>query len=164
MAFAGARQFGRIRDVLSVGMMACPPAYRPEYVPCATCTLSTYNQMVTLYSLSASFQESNIPSMSYSFQSMEECNLYTQLLPEIAWCSDAHDWKMDIVTGLLHRQDVLVITATGSGKTETFIRLMCLIQVLSTHPVSKDDRRLPSDPAMIVLCPTKALEEEMARK
>ncbi|KIJ07434.1 hypothetical protein PAXINDRAFT_90382, partial [Paxillus involutus ATCC 200175] len=77
---------------------------------------------------------------------------------------DTHDWQLQAITRLLDGEDVLLITATGSGKTDVFIRLMRLIKNFTTCPRRLEGVRFPSDPGMIVVCPTKALEEEMEKR
>ena len=76
---------------------------------------------------------------------------------------DTHDFQLDAIGHLLDGQDTLLITATGSGKTDTFIRLMHLISYISAHPNEIPGIIFPPDPAMIIVCPTKTLEEEMVR-
>ena len=54
--------------------------------------------------------------------------------------------------------------ATGTGKTGFFIFLMLIICAISKDPtLALDDLTFPKDPAMIVVCPTKALQEDMVR-
>ncbi|KAH7887349.1 hypothetical protein F5I97DRAFT_1859693 [Phlebopus sp. FC_14] len=45
-----------------------------------------------------------------------------------------------------------------------FIRLMHLVKYISSHPQTLGTAYFPPDPVMIIVCPTKALEEEMAEK
>jgi Distinct helicase family with a unique C-terminal domain including a metal-binding cysteine cluster len=56
----------------------------------------------------------------------------------------------------------MVTTATGSGKTGLFIMLMLVICMISQEPsLALGPRRFPNDPAMVVVCPTEALEVDM---
>ena len=58
--------------------------------------------------------------------------------------------------------DVVATMATGTGKTGFFIFLMLVICAISKDPtLALDDLTFPKDPAMIVVCPTKALQEDM---
>jgi len=75
--------------------------------------------------------------------------------------SDTHDFQLEAIGHLLDGEDVLLVIATGSGKTDMFIRLMHVIQWISRHPHTFGTVTFPPDPAMIIVCPTKALEEEM---
>ena len=57
-----------------------------------------------------------------------------------------------------------VFVATKSRSwLDTFIRLMRLISYISAHPNEIPGVTFPPDPAMIIICPTKTLEEEMVR-
>ncbi|KAH7920578.1 P-loop containing nucleoside triphosphate hydrolase protein, partial [Leucogyrophana mollusca] len=77
---------------------------------------------------------------------------------------DTHDFQLKAIAHLLDGEDVLLITATGTGKTDTFIRLMHIVRKLSSNPTLAPGVNFPPDPAMILTCPTKALEEEMETK
>ena len=94
-----------------------------------------------------------------SSEGREYCrNTLRCLLPH-----DTHDFQLNAIGHLLDGQDTLLVTATGSGKTDTFIRLMRLISYISAHPNEIPGVTFPPDPAMIIICPTKMLEEEMVR-
>ena len=55
--------------------------------------------------------------------------------------------------------DLLATTPTGSGKTGYFIMLMLVVRADETLALGKT--KFPKDPAMVVVCPTKALEDDM---
>src|SRR5882757_6809925 len=75
---------------------------------------------------------------------------------------DTHDFQLEAMSYLLDSDDVLLLTATGTGKTDTFIRTMHVIRYLTeNHASAPEGVSFPHDPAMIIVCPTKALEEEM---
>ena len=75
--------------------------------------------------------------------------------------SDTHDFQLESIGHLLDGEDVLLVVATGSGKTDMFIRLMHIIQWIAAHPHTFGAVGFPCDPVMVVVCPTKALEDEM---
>ncbi|KAG0702669.1 hypothetical protein DFH29DRAFT_999212 [Suillus ampliporus] len=52
----------------------------------------------------------------------------------------------------------------GTGKTDTFIRLMHIVLTISENPSLAPGTKFPRHPAMVVVCPTKVLKEEMAEK
>jgi superfamily II DNA/RNA helicase len=63
----------------------------------------------------------------------------------------------------LDGHDVLATMATGAGKTGLFTFLMLVICTISKDSsLAIGTRSFPEDPAMIVLCPTKALQADMA--
>jgi hypothetical protein len=52
--------------------------------------------------------------------------------------------------------------ATGTGKFGFFVFLMLVICALSRDPnLTLSNIYVPEDPAMIIICPTKALREDM---
>ncbi|KAG1731878.1 hypothetical protein EDD22DRAFT_973863 [Suillus occidentalis] len=77
---------------------------------------------------------------------------------------DTHDYQLEVITHMLDGEDVLCTTATGSGKTDAFIRLMHVIIALSKNPSLAPGKNFPPDPAMLAICPTKALEYDLAEK
>ncbi|KAG0698523.1 P-loop containing nucleoside triphosphate hydrolase protein [Suillus ampliporus] len=74
---------------------------------------------------------------------------------------DTHDYQLEAIGYLLDGKDVLCITATGTGKTDAFIRLMHVICKLSEDPPLCNTKCYPPNPAMLVICPTKSLEFDM---
>jgi hypothetical protein len=61
-----------------------------------------------------------------------------------------------------NRFDLLATTPTRSGQTGYFVLLMLVVREIAadmTHAIAKEI--LPRDPVMIVVCPTKALEDEI---
>jgi ATP-dependent helicase YprA (DUF1998 family) len=77
---------------------------------------------------------------------------------------EPHDFQVEGICALLDGHDLLATMATGSGKTGYFIMLMLIMRAISQ---SKDQtlalggRTFPKDPAMIIVCPTKALQQDM---
>ncbi|KAH7888210.1 hypothetical protein F5I97DRAFT_965220 [Phlebopus sp. FC_14] len=57
-------------------------------------------------------------------------NLFRRILDQ-STPFDTHDYQMDAITYLLDSQDVLFITATRSGKTDAFMRVMHVVQALT---------------------------------
>lgn len=75
---------------------------------------------------------------------------------------EPHDYQLDGVCPVLDGLDLLATTPTGSGKTGYFIQLMLVARALAEDPTLKlNDRAFPQDPVMIVVSPTKALEQDM---
>jgi superfamily II DNA/RNA helicase len=63
----------------------------------------------------------------------------------------------------LDGHDVLATMATGAGKTGFFTFLMLVIRAISEDSsLAIGTHLFPEDPAMIVICPTKALQADMA--
>ncbi|KAI0685041.1 P-loop containing nucleoside triphosphate hydrolase protein, partial [Cerioporus squamosus] len=75
---------------------------------------------------------------------------------------DPHDYQLEGICKSLDGVDLLAITQTGSGKTGFLVMYLLVMHTLMQTP---SPRKLPShfrkDPAMIVVCPTKSLEQDM---
>ena len=75
-----------------------------------------------------------------------------------------HDYQLDGLCFSLDGYDVVATMATGTGKTGFFIFLMLVICAISRDPtLALGSIYFLKDPAMIVVCPTKALQEDMVR-
>jgi len=57
--------------------------------------------------------------------------------------------------------DLFVTTPTSSGKTGYLIMLMLVVREISADTTLALGKEFPKDPAMIIVCPTKALEDDM---
>ena len=55
--------------------------------------------------------------------------------------------------------DLLATTPTGLGKAGYFILLMLVVREIAADKIG--EKKFPKDPVMIVVLPTKALEEDM---
>lgn len=75
---------------------------------------------------------------------------------------EPHDYQLDGVCSVLDGLDLFVTTPTGSGKTGYFIMLMLVAREISRdETLGLGTKKFPKDPAMLVICPTKALEYDM---
>ncbi|KAH7888805.1 P-loop containing nucleoside triphosphate hydrolase protein, partial [Phlebopus sp. FC_14] len=100
---------------------------------------------------------------SFTFTSQEGINMCREVL-RVLMPHDTHDWQLEAIAHLLDGDDVLLIIATGSGKTDVFIRLMHVQKYLAANPNCVTGHHFPQDPVMIVICSTKALEDEMEKR
>jgi ATP-dependent helicase YprA (DUF1998 family) len=75
---------------------------------------------------------------------------------------EPHDFQVEGICAVLDGRDLLATMATGSGKTGYFFMLMLVMRAISEdETLALGGRTFPKDPAMIVICPTKALQEDM---
>jgi ATP-dependent helicase YprA (DUF1998 family) len=75
---------------------------------------------------------------------------------------EPHTYQLDGICPALDGIDLLVTIPTGSGKTGYLIMLMLVVREISAdETLALGKKKFPKDPAMIVVCPTKALEEDM---
>jgi len=75
-----------------------------------------------------------------------------------------HDYQLDGITQALDGQDVVAVSATGSGKSAYIYMLAIILLELANDPLlSPIKKKFPSDPAVVVVCPTTALEDDLVR-
>jgi ATP-dependent helicase YprA (DUF1998 family) len=65
----------------------------------------------------------------------------------------------------LDGDDVVATMATGAGKTGLLSFLMLVVRAISRNSsLALQSCTFPNNPCMLVICPTKALEEDMVCK
>ena len=75
---------------------------------------------------------------------------------------EPHDYILDGICPVMDGYDLLAITPTGSGKAGYFILLMLVVrEIAADKTLMVGEKTFPKDPAMILVLPTKALEEDM---
>ena len=67
---------------------------------------------------------------------------------------------MGITSIRLDRNDLLAISATGSGKSAYIYMLMHVILGVLEDPSLCPSAKFPNDPAILIIYPTTALEED----
>jgi len=81
---------------------------------------------------------------------------------------DPHDDQLEGVCKMADGIDLMALTRTGLGKTGYFTMHMLFLIALSKDPSIvapfKLKRKVPTNPAMVVVFPTNGVEEEMVRK
>ncbi|KIM36099.1 hypothetical protein M413DRAFT_45619, partial [Hebeloma cylindrosporum] len=75
-----------------------------------------------------------------------------------------HDYQLLGITSILDGNDLLAISATGSGKSAYIYMLMHVILGLLDDPSLCPSAKFPADPAILVIYPTTALEEDQEKK
>ena len=85
----------------------------------------------------------------------------THLLIDNAPMIDCHSVRMTISwkeSPALDGKDIVIISATGSGKLAYIYMLTIVLLKLANNPsLSPIKKKLPADPAVAVVCPTTAL-------
>ena len=77
---------------------------------------------------------------------------------------EPHDFQMEGICAVWDGHDLLATMASRSGKTGYFIMLMLVMSAISEdETLALGERTFSKDPAMIIVCPTKALQEDMVR-
>ena len=74
----------------------------------------------------------------------------------------AHDYILDGRCPVMDGFDLLATTPTGSGKVGYLILLMLVVrEIAADMTLAIANAIFPRDPAMIVVCSTKALEDDI---
>ena len=75
-----------------------------------------------------------------------------------------HDYQLEGITKALDGQDVVAVSATGSGKSAYIYMLAVVLLEFAKKPsLSPDKKNFPQNPAIVVVCPTTALEDDLVR-
>jgi hypothetical protein len=68
---------------------------------------------------------------------------------------------MDGVCKVLDKIDLVAVTPTGSGKTGFFFLTILVMIVITANPSLCPSASFPKDPAIVVVCPTNSIEQQM---
>ncbi|RDX53490.1 hypothetical protein OH76DRAFT_1553567 [Lentinus brumalis] len=81
---------------------------------------------------------------------------------------EPHGYQLDGICQALDGVDLLAVTPTGSGKTGFLVMYLLVMHAVMREPSLCGEARPPphfrKDAAMVVVCPTKSLELDMAPK
>ncbi|KAF8147036.1 hypothetical protein K438DRAFT_1868210, partial [Mycena galopus ATCC 62051] len=73
-----------------------------------------------------------------------------------------HNHQLEGVCKSLDGVHLFAITPTGSGKTSYYILYITIILEVLKNPVLRPSAKFPSNPCLVVVCPTIPLQVEMA--
>jgi superfamily II DNA/RNA helicase len=97
-----------------------------------------------------------------SYSTPAEWALIKKILSECDPPIELHDYQTEGICKALDGIDVISTMATGTGKTGLFSFLMLVVRAISQDPtLVLGTARFPKNPCMLVICPTKALEDDM---
>ncbi|KAH9940644.1 P-loop containing nucleoside triphosphate hydrolase protein [Amylocystis lapponica] len=99
-------------------------------------------------------------SHSFNFCSPEGNTLFQNILKNHL-PYEPHDYQLEGACKALDGIDVLAVTPTGSGKTGFMSMMMLVMCAISREPSLCPRAKFKKDPAMLVICPTKALQLDM---
>ena len=103
----------------------------------------------------------NIPEEPFKFSSPSGWKICRKIIQE-RLPFGPHDYQLDGITHALDGQDVIAISATGSGKSAYIYMLATVLVALGRDPsLVPSNRRFSKDPVLVVVCPTTALEEDL---
>jgi hypothetical protein len=86
------------------------------------------------------------------------CTILLSLLPSF----EPHH-QMDGVCKVLDGIDLVAVTPTGSGKTAYLFLSILVMMAISKTPSLCPGVKFPKDPAIIVVCPTNSVEQQLVR-
>ncbi|KAF8798687.1 P-loop containing nucleoside triphosphate hydrolase protein [Phlegmacium glaucopus] len=104
-------------------------------------------------------------SVGISLSNPEGLQLARELIrPQLP--HDIHDYVLEGVCKAVDGIHVLAVAPTGGGKTGYFFGYILLLKALEkmSPPCAQLKRKFPQNPAMVIVFPTKGLEEEMEKK
>ena len=103
----------------------------------------------------------NTPEESFKFSSLLGWRICRKILQE-KLPFGPHDYQLDGITHALDGQDVIAISATGSGKSAYIYMLATVLLALAENPsLVPSNKRFLKDPLLVVVCPTTALEDDL---
>ncbi|KAJ7604739.1 hypothetical protein B0H17DRAFT_1154437 [Mycena rosella] len=99
--------------------------------------------------------------LAFTFHSVEGFKLVCEILLDVLPTFDPHSYQIDGVCKVLDKVDLVAVTPTGSGKTG-FLFLSILVMIaIAANPSHCKDVSFPKDPAIIIVCPTNSIEQQM---
>ncbi|KAF8239153.1 hypothetical protein L208DRAFT_1239175 [Tricholoma matsutake] len=99
----------------------------------------------------------------FTFSSTEGQQLVQKILVD-GLLFEPHNDQIAGVCKTLDGINILIVSVTGSGKTGYFFMVLIVIITINNNLQLCPSVKFKKDPAMIVLCPTNALEVEMRDK
>ena len=98
--------------------------------------------------------------VGYSYASVHGQETVRHIL-EAAWGASPHDHQVVVLGQLPDGFDVLAVTPTGSGKTESIIFLIKILRILAQDREHAHGREFKKNAVVLAVCPTKLLMEDM---
>ncbi|KII90032.1 hypothetical protein PLICRDRAFT_108348 [Plicaturopsis crispa FD-325 SS-3] len=96
----------------------------------------------------------------FTFSSPAGYDLCRQILSK-SLPFDPHDYQLEGICKALDGNNLVALTSTGSGKSGFFYMYMLVVLAITKNPSLCPSVRFPEDPAMVIICPTNFLEEQM---
>ncbi|KAJ7609778.1 P-loop containing nucleoside triphosphate hydrolase protein [Mycena polygramma] len=97
----------------------------------------------------------------FTFHSPEGFALVQRILLEALPTFEPHTYQMDGICKVLDKIDLVAVTPTGSGKTGFLFLTIIVMIAIATNPSLCPSVTFPKDPAIVVVCPTNSIEQQM---
>jgi superfamily II DNA or RNA helicase len=104
----------------------------------------------------------NIPGVySFHFYTPEGFSLVRKILLGVLPTFEPHSYQIDGVCKVLDKIDLVAVTPTGSGKTGFLFLTILVMIAVAANPSLCPAVTFPKDPAIVVVCPTNSIEQQM---
>ncbi|KAJ7224049.1 P-loop containing nucleoside triphosphate hydrolase protein [Mycena pura] len=99
--------------------------------------------------------------LASKFYSALGFKLAREILLEVLPHFDPHHYQINGICKVLNGVDLVAVTPTGSGKTAyLFLPILVMIAILKS-PALCPAVKFPKDPAIVVVCPTNSIKQQM---
>ncbi|KAJ7613611.1 P-loop containing nucleoside triphosphate hydrolase protein [Mycena polygramma] len=98
---------------------------------------------------------------AFTFHSPAGFSLVRQILLAALPTFEPHDYQLDGVCKILDKIDLVAVTPTGSGKTGFLFLSLLVMMAIAANPALCPSVIFPKDPAMVVVCPTNSIEQQL---
>lgn len=98
---------------------------------------------------------------AFKFHSPEGFDLARKILLGALPHFEPHSYQMDGICKVLDGIDLVAVTPTGSGKTGYLFLTILIMIAIAKNPSLCPTVKFPKDPAIVVVCPTNSIEQQM---
>lgn len=99
--------------------------------------------------------------VAFKFYSPSGFSLTRKILLSALPNFEPHHYQLDGICKVLDGIDLVAVTPTGSGKTGyLFLTILVMIAISKTPSLCRTVK-FPADPAIVVVCPTNSIEQQM---
>ncbi|KAJ7754625.1 P-loop containing nucleoside triphosphate hydrolase protein [Mycena maculata] len=97
----------------------------------------------------------------FTFSSSAGSDLVREILLTALPTFEAHSYQMEGICKVLDKVDLVAVTPTGSGKTGFLFLTIIVMIAIAANPSLCPSVSFPKDPAIVVVCPTNSIEQQM---
>jgi ATP-dependent helicase YprA (DUF1998 family) len=98
---------------------------------------------------------------SFTFSTPEGFALVRKILLAALPTFEPHTYQMEGICKVLDKVDLVAVTPTGSGKTGFLFLSIIVMIAIAGNPSLCPTVAFPKDPAIVVVCPTNSIEQQM---
>lgn len=105
-----------------------------------------------------------VTCVGFKFYSRPGFDLTRKILLGILPHFELHRYQIDGICKVLDGIDLVAVTSTGSGQTAYLFLTILVMIAISKTPSLCPDVKFPKDPAIVVVCPTNSIEQQMVHQ